>query len=207
MGRISKKPELRRREFIETADKLFREKGFEETSVSDITDKIGLSHGSLFYYFNSKNELMKAVIYNRLDHGMESLSNIIADHSKNALEKINAILNLLINSYDTKSTLIDFFNNDSNAVLHKEFTRRSRELMIPLFYQIVEQGIREGLFKIEYPKETTEYLNYIVESLVESTTSTENKNEYYRKIKALEIIIAKSLGVRENKMKLSLTYK
>ena len=76
MGRISKDPELRRKEFIETADKLFREKGFDQTSVSDITDKIGLSHGSLFYYFPSKNELMKAVIYNRLDYGMQFLNNI-----------------------------------------------------------------------------------------------------------------------------------
>jgi AcrR family transcriptional regulator len=202
MGRISKDPELRRKEFIETADKLFREKGFDQTSVSDITDKIGLSHGSLFYYFPSKNELMKAVIYNRLDHGMQFINNIAADPDKNALQKINAILNLLINSYDTKDTLIDFFQNDSNASLHREFTKRSRELVIPLFSKIFEQGVREGLFKIEYPKETIEYLNYIIENLVESITSSQNKNEYYRKIKALEIIIAKSLGVPEDKMKL-----
>ena len=153
MGRISKDPELRRKEFIETADKLFREKGFDQTSVSDITDKIGLSHGSLFYYFPSKNELMKAVIYNRLNHGMQFLNNIADDPDKNALQKIKSIFNLLINSYDTKSTLIDFFQNDSNAALHREFTKRFRELLIPLFSKIFEQGVREGLFKIEYPKE------------------------------------------------------
>ena len=202
MGRISKDPELRRKEFIETADKLFREKGFDRTSVSDITDKIGLSHGSLFYYFPSKNELMKAVIYNRLNHGMQFLNNIADDPDKNALQKIKSIFNLLINSYDTKSTLIDFFQNDSNAALHREFTKRFRELLIPLFSKIFEQGVMEGLFKIEYPKETIEYLNYIVENLGESITSSHNKNEYYRKIKALEIIIAKSLGVQEDKMKL-----
>jgi AcrR family transcriptional regulator len=202
MGRISKDSELRRKEFIETADKLFREKGFDRTSVSDITDKIGLSHGSLFYYFPSKNELMKAVIYNRLNHGMQFLNNIADDPDKNALQKIKSIFNLLINSYDTKSTLIDFFQNDSNAALHREFTKRFRELLIPLFSKIFEQGVMEGLFKIEYPKETIEYLNYIVENLGESITSSHNKNEYYRKIKALEIIIAKSLGVQEDKMKL-----
>ena len=83
-----------------------------------------------------------------------------------------------------------------------ESLRRDRELVIPLFSKIFEQGVREGLFKIEYPKETIEYLNYIIENLVESITSSQNKNEYYRKIKALEIIIAKSLGVPEDKMKL-----
>ncbi len=54
-----------------------------------------------------------------------------------------------------------------NAVLHKEFTKRFRELLIPLFTKIFEQGVMEGLFKIEYPKETIEYLNYIVENLGE----------------------------------------
>ncbi len=33
-------------------------------------------------------------------------------------------------------------------------------------------------------------------------TSSRNNNEYYRKIKALEIIIAKSIGVQEDQMKL-----
>ncbi|MGA2676852.1 MAG: TetR/AcrR family transcriptional regulator [Methanobacterium sp.] len=202
MGRISKDPELRKKEFIETADKLFREKGFDQTSTSDITDKIGLSHGSLFYYFPSKNELMKAVICNRLDRGFQSLNNIAADPEKNALQKINSIFNLLINPNHTKGTMIDFFQNDSNAALHREFTKRFRELFIPLFSKIFEQGVREGLFKVEYPKETIEYLNYIFENLFENVTSSKDKNEHYRKIKALEIIIAKSLGVSEDKMKL-----
>jgi AcrR family transcriptional regulator len=35
MGWISKDPELRMKEFIDTADKLFREKGVNQTSVSD----------------------------------------------------------------------------------------------------------------------------------------------------------------------------
>ncbi len=202
MGRISKKPEVRRKEFIDTADKLFREKGFDQTSISDITDKMGLSHGSLFYYFQSKNELMKAVIYNRLDNGKQILNNIADDPNKNAIQKIKLILNSLINSYDTKDTMIDFFQNESNAALHREFTKRSRELIIPLFSQIFEQGVKEGLFRIKYPKETLEYLNYIIENLVENITSSQDKNEYHRKIKALEIIIAKSLGVPEERMKL-----
>lgn len=202
MGRISKKPEIRRKEFINTADQLFREKGFDQTSISDITNKMGLSHGSLFYYFQSKDELMKEVIHNRLDNSVQYLNNIADDPNKNALQKIKTILNSLINSYDNKDTVIDFFQNDDNAALHREFTKRSREIVMPLFSKIFGQGIREGLFKIEYPEETIQYLNYIIENLVENILSSRDKNEYYRKIKALEIIIAKSLGVREDSMNL-----
>jgi hypothetical protein len=38
---------------------------------------------------------------------------------------------------------------------------------MPLFSQIFKRGVIEGLFKIEYPKETLEYLNYIIKNLVE----------------------------------------
>lgn len=36
------------------------EKGFDQTSVNDITDKIGMPHGSFFYYSKSRNEVMRS---------------------------------------------------------------------------------------------------------------------------------------------------
>jgi AcrR family transcriptional regulator len=57
MGRKAKDPEVRRQEIIDAAQQLFTQKGFDQTSVSDITDLVGLSHGAFFYYFKSKNDL------------------------------------------------------------------------------------------------------------------------------------------------------
>ena len=57
--RISKEPEARKQEILETAMKLFAEKGYEKTSISDIAKEIGVAQGLCYRYFPSKDILFK----------------------------------------------------------------------------------------------------------------------------------------------------
>jgi len=59
---------------LDTALELFAEKGYHQTSISDITQKAGISKGLLYNYFESKDEVLKSIIktgydtaYNNLD--------------------------------------------------------------------------------------------------------------------------------------------
>lgn len=58
----------RRQELITSAARLFRRKGFDATSTRDIAAAVGMGSGSPFYHFNSKGELLYAV----MDEGMRS---------------------------------------------------------------------------------------------------------------------------------------
>src|SRR3954447_22936422 len=49
-----------RRQILETALTLFRERGFEETTMRDVAARAGLSLGSAYYYFKSKEALVGA---------------------------------------------------------------------------------------------------------------------------------------------------
>ena len=53
--RISKEPEERKQEILETAMKLFAQNGFEKTSISDIAREIGVAQGLCYRYFPSKD--------------------------------------------------------------------------------------------------------------------------------------------------------
>ena len=50
-----KKGELRKEAIMKTAEKLFFEKGFGETSIQDILDELRISKGGFYHYFDSKN--------------------------------------------------------------------------------------------------------------------------------------------------------
>ncbi|OCA83279.1 TetR family transcriptional regulator [Bacillus sp. FJAT-27225] len=52
----------RKQHVIKTAHKLFIEKGFQSTSIQDILDLSGISKGTFYNYFSSKNELLIALI-------------------------------------------------------------------------------------------------------------------------------------------------
>lgn len=199
MARITKDPETRRKEFIKAAKELFMEKGFEQTSVSDITNKVGMSHGAFFYYFKSKNDVMKAVIYEILNYWRVFMVDLVANKEMTALEKMQLILRMSVDSQNVKHDINEFFKKEGNAVMYQEHRKKSREIISPLMTQIVDQGVKEGTFNVEYPKETVEYVGYILENLGDSLKAAGDSDEYQRKIRALEILLEKIADLGENK--------
>ena len=58
----NKYPEETRNLIIDTAARLFVEKGYEHTSIQDIINNLGgLSKGAIYHHFKSKDEIMNAV--------------------------------------------------------------------------------------------------------------------------------------------------
>ena len=202
MARITKDPETRRKEFIAAARELFVEKGFDQTSVSDITNRVGMSHGSFFYYFKSKKGVMEEVINDNLTSWKDFMLDLVANEEMNALKKMQIIFGMTIKSRKAKQNINEFFQKEGNAVMYREHRRKSREIVVPLITQIVEQGVDEGIFNIEFPMETVEYIGYVVENLGDSLKDTQSDEEYYRKIRALEIFLARVAGIGENEFNL-----
>ncbi|UCF09236.1 MAG: helix-turn-helix transcriptional regulator, partial [Thermoplasmata archaeon] len=68
--RVVKEPEERREELMDVAEKLIIKKGFEKTTVSDIVKKAKVAQGTFYYYFESKDDVLNAII-NRFAVEME----------------------------------------------------------------------------------------------------------------------------------------
>ena len=61
----------RRQALIRVSARLFREKGFEATTVRDIAGAVGMRSGSPFYHFSNKQEILKAVMEEGLRQGLD----------------------------------------------------------------------------------------------------------------------------------------
>lgn len=55
-----------RQQIVDVADRLFYEYGFEATSFADIAKDVGLSRGNFYYHFKTKDEILDAVIAQRM---------------------------------------------------------------------------------------------------------------------------------------------
>lgn len=64
---MPRKGEHNREKIVEAADRLFYEHGYNSTSLKAIADITGIPKGNFYFYFKSKDELLKAVIESRLD--------------------------------------------------------------------------------------------------------------------------------------------
>lgn len=69
--RRTKAPEERRREILDAALRLFRERGFDETTVQDIADAASVATGTVYLYFPSKEHILLG-IHEEFERGLEA---------------------------------------------------------------------------------------------------------------------------------------
>ena len=62
-----KKGDIKKQEFINTAEELFCRNGYESTSVQDIIDSLNTSKGSFYHHFISKEALLEEICSRRAD--------------------------------------------------------------------------------------------------------------------------------------------
>ena len=78
-ARKPRAPERNRRDdLLRVCARLFREKGFDGTSIRDISDAAGMHSGSPFYHFKSKQEMLVAVMEQGLSEGLRHLEAVAA---------------------------------------------------------------------------------------------------------------------------------
>ncbi|MBJ7311180.1 TetR/AcrR family transcriptional regulator [Rugamonas sp. CCM 8940] len=68
----------RRADLLRVAARLFRERGFDGTTIRDIADAVGMRSGSPFYHFKSKQEILAAVMEEGLVAGLPTAEAIVA---------------------------------------------------------------------------------------------------------------------------------
>ena len=81
MRKPKKKPapsSNRREDLLRVSARLFREKGFDGTSIRDISQAAGMHSGSPFYHFETKQEMLVAVMEQGLGEGLRHLEAVAA---------------------------------------------------------------------------------------------------------------------------------
>jgi AcrR family transcriptional regulator len=61
--RLTQRGEERRRQLVEYATARFAENGFHPTSVAEIVEGLGVGKGVFYWYFDSKEELLRAILF------------------------------------------------------------------------------------------------------------------------------------------------
>ena len=80
-----------KRKIFETSMKLFAQKGYDATSIEEITATVGVAKGTLYYHFSSKEEIFKFLV----EEGVKLLKNSIAiktEKLKRPIDKLKAIV-------------------------------------------------------------------------------------------------------------------
>ena len=137
-----------KRKIFETSMKLFAEKGYDATSIEEITATVGVAKGTLYYHFSSKEEIFNFLI----EEGMKLLQNSIDIKTaklSNYIDKVNAIILIQINivlKYEDLITILPslFWGNASRNKTCKNY--------VLSYINKIEEIVKEGIKKCEIKK-------------------------------------------------------
>lgn len=84
-----------RERIIDTANRLFYERGYEQTSFASIAQSVGISRGNFYYHFKTKDEILQAVIEARLSSTREMLT-AWGEESSDPLERVRRFVEIVV---------------------------------------------------------------------------------------------------------------
>jgi AcrR family transcriptional regulator len=156
----------KRNEILKVAQSLVYTKGYEQLSIQDILDGLKISKGAFYHYFPSKSALLEALVERMVVEQLEPLLlSVVQDPHLTALEKLQRYFDKAVAwktaSKDLMLGLVKVWYSDDNALARQKMLATMTKLITPLFMQIIDQGVREGVFTASYP----EYFSYLIISL------------------------------------------
>jgi AcrR family transcriptional regulator len=139
----------KQQQILEVAEKLFAEKGFDGTSIRDISKEAKINVAMVSYYFGSKEKLLESLVLFKTSGLKEQLVNLIEENLE-PIEKINKLIDLYINRLNC--------NRGIYRILHFELASKKRVLELQSFSEIkksnlksleliIKEGQNKGVFR------------------------------------------------------------
>jgi TetR/AcrR family transcriptional regulator, cholesterol catabolism regulator len=136
----------RRDEVLAAATRVFHEKGYAATSIQDVADALGMLKGSLYYYIDSKEDLLFAIIEEVHRGTMERLEQWLQIDA-DTLTKLRAFLRWQVLTYCRDVEKVGVFLHDFRSLSeeHQQQILVERDRYDRSLRELIRTGQREGV--------------------------------------------------------------
>ena len=165
MARIVKEPEERKNELIDIAEQLFIAHGYDQTAISDIVREAKVSQGAFYYYFESKEDILVAILDKNVAVMEIALRQTAERTDLDEAVKLNAMFNQLISATVSGKKIHNYIHQEMNAALHKKLIKiRFSGRIAQIIAEVISKGTEKGRFKVSRPLETSYILVMLLAS-------------------------------------------
>ena len=170
-------------QIVETAEKLFADKGFDGTSVRDIADAAGVNLAMISYYFGSKEKLLEALFTYRAESTVQKLESMLQNKALPPLEKMNMLIDFYIDKFQNQHSFYKIMMREQvtnqrgvTTALIQQYKKRNQELV----KQFVHEGQKSGEFNknIDVP--------ILMATLIGTVGHLIGTQHFYREINSLQ---------------------
>ncbi|KLT68305.1 MULTISPECIES: TetR/AcrR family transcriptional regulator [Flavobacterium] len=136
-------------QILEVSEKLFSERGFEGTSIRDISKAAKINIAMVSYYFGSKDRLLESLIIYKTSDLKLKIENLLHENLE-PIDKVNKLIEIYIHRINCNKGIF--------RVLHFEFASRKKEENLQAFTElkkgnlklvesIIQEGQAKGVFR------------------------------------------------------------
>jgi AcrR family transcriptional regulator len=139
-----------RKKIIITAGQIFSRYGFKKTTMDEVANALKMGKSSIYYYFNSKEDIFKAVVLYE--------ANILRSELTTAIKSIESPVGKMEKYVYVRMKAFEKLSNYYNAIFdknlnHYEFIEKIREKYdkeeIAILRLILYDGVKKKVFNIE----------------------------------------------------------
>lgn len=182
MGR-NKYPEVTENRILETSMRLFIKKGYEQTTLQDVADAMGMTRGAIYGHFKNKEHMVDAVTTYMFNKAVP-MQQIIEDKDLTALEKMRKLFVASISSGEQQKVVWalskTFYNNPK---LVADYLSNATEDVADIYLALIQQGAEDGSITVEEPKIAAELLSLLLELWLSPLVFKSSKDELKKKWK------------------------
>ena len=154
----NKYPEVTVERILDVSQRLFLEKGYENTTIQDIVDELGgLTKGAVYHHFKSKEEIMDAV-GDRMFFSNNPFEAVRGRTDLNGLQKLREAVRLNQSDKERVRLTAQSIPIAKSPRLLQEMIVSNRKVLTPYFLELIEEGNRDGSMHTDYPREIAELL-------------------------------------------------
>ncbi|MEK4922478.1 TetR/AcrR family transcriptional regulator [Cytobacillus sp. FSL R5-0569] len=131
---------------------LFDDKGFKETTIQDIVDQLDVTKGTFYYYFNSKQEVLRDIHLEYIEGLLQEQEEILQNQTLSNKEKLYENIYLTLSKIDTQGKEARIVHRELRHLHEDHVTQiklKRKEYRLN-FEKIIDEG-----------KKTREFSNHI----------------------------------------------
>lgn len=188
----------KKEQILDVSLSLFLEKGYDNTSISDILSNLNIARGTLYYHFESKEAIMDTIIERSIKNVIEEAKGIVFRKGMTVQEKMFTLFSSTsMKRLSGRELMIDYLNQPQNALFHEKINRSFIQKIVPLLGDIIKEGVEEGTFINAYPYESAEMILVMIIGFMDVYYDNADENDIKRRTESLLYNMERILGVKE----------
>ncbi|MCO7120408.1 TetR/AcrR family transcriptional regulator [Ihubacter massiliensis] len=186
----NKYPEVTVNRILDSATKLFLQKGYEKTTIQDIVNDLGdLSKGAIYHHFSSKEDIIQAVgerMYANVDFASMFKGR---EDQLTGLEKLKEICLTCMTSvqqHQLMEAVPDYYHNPKFLAQEVfESVKHSPQMLLPY----IEEGVEDGSITVSQPKEAAEVFLLLINIWINPLVFHETRAAFTEKVRFLKTLL------------------